>query len=99
MPKRSFNRRVLNVIRQDQETKHVVQTREFYSKNASPDTLVAVSDNTLDAQGNVWCWSISHDTAKFWPLNLVACKQGTGSGHDGGLDSAKRDADTRIGIH
>ena len=56
MPKRSFNRRVLSVIRQDQETKRTVSTRTQCIKQ--PDLqvhpLVAKNDNTLDAAQNYW---------------------------------------------
>ena len=97
MPKRSFDNRVLGVIRRDQETKRVVQTRQQFIPQPDLQThpIVAVHDNTNDSSQNYWCWSINHNTAQFWPVSLTAVQQGVTSGQSSGQTG--RDNNSRIG--
>ena len=96
--KRNFRRKVRGVIRADQETKRVIQTRQSNFANESPDQLSVYYQNpktTLipgvphcgDAEWNSYCWSIIHNTPKFFPVNLVGCNCGTMSGYSVGINA------------
>ena len=57
--KRSFRGKVLKVIREDQETKRVIQTRQNFFGNASPDIFTVVGQNSSgDNAWNAYVWSI-----------------------------------------
>lgn len=87
--KRSFRGRVLKVLRQDQETKRVIQTRQNYFSNTSPDQFTVVGQNSAnDDPWNAYIWSIYHNTPKFFPIDIVACTRGLMSGQAVGINRA-----------
>jgi hypothetical protein len=87
--KRNFKRRVLGVLRSDQETKRVIQTRQNYFSNISPDQFTVIGQNSSgDAEWNKYIWSIYHNTPKFFPVDLVGCTRGLMSGYGVGINHA-----------
>lgn len=94
--KRDFRRRVMKVIRDDQETKRVIVTRQIalgpnsaLFTNASQDPFVKVGQNSVgDNEWNSYCWKVSHNIPYFWPVHLCSTIQGGRSGHSDGVNKA-----------
>jgi hypothetical protein len=76
-------------VRKDQETKRVIQTRQSYFANISPDTFSVIGQNSSgDDEWNKYIWSIYHNTPKFFPVDIVASKRGLMSGYGVGINHA-----------
>lgn len=94
--KRNFRRRVMKVIRDDQETKRCIVTRQIALDNSnglftnqSSDPLVVHFQNTTgDFQWNSYCWQIGHNIPRFWPIPLCSTIQGVRGGHADGINKA-----------
>jgi len=96
----SFKGRVLNVISGDQETKHLVHTRQtcvLISNNDPLTSTTSLHDNTNDDSENYFCWSIKHNTPKIFPVDSLGMTQVPNSGHDGGEVHAVETTTSRIG--
>lgn len=84
----------MKVIRDDQETKRVIVTRQTalgnpLFRNASQDQLQKVGQNSNgDAEWNSYCWVVTHNIPRFWPIPLCATTQGFRSGHSDGPNKA-----------
>lgn len=90
----SFRRKVMKVIRDDQETKRVIVTRQValgnpLFTNASADPFVLHFQNSAnDNQWNSYCWTVTHNIPRFWPVPLCATTQGGRGGHADGINKA-----------
>ena len=94
--RRGFRSRVLNIVRSDQETKRVVQTRQHYSSILNPEYPIRAealypptSDmepgTYYDGPDNYWCWNFIHNRVQVFPVDFLAIVKGFGSGYGAGL--------------
>lgn len=86
--KRTFHNKVRRVLRDETETKRVVQTKQNCKQftntqgrkqlygagiNADPTTSGAETD---------YCWSIGHNQFQVWPVALIHSERGLGAGYE-----------------
>lgn len=90
MPKRyrsqRFNRRVLRVLRNECETKRVVQTKrncKVYGALRAVEPLTANTyNNDNNGAENSAVWKLTHNRIQVWPVCLHTCGVGTYSGYE-----------------
>lgn len=86
--KRGFDRKVRRVLRNEIETKRVVQTKQHCKQFSNTQGRRQLSGNGVNGPANTagaetdYCWYIGHNQFQVWPVALLYSERGLGAGYE-----------------